>query len=80
VLARSGVGMNYASSVATIMIQIYGATTVIFTGVAGGLKEDQKIGDIIVAKDVINYEFNCKEFFFYLGIPSIGINLANIQL
>jgi len=62
VLARSGVGVVYAGSVATIMVETYGATSIIFTGVAGGLKEGGKIGDIIVAKDLINYEMNCKNF------------------
>jgi len=63
VVARSGVGVIYASSVATTMIQTYNATAIIFTGVAGGIKEGVKIGDIIVAKDLINYEMNCKNFF-----------------
>jgi len=63
VLARSGVGMVYAGSVATVMIEVYGATSIIFTGVAGGIKEGLKIGDIVVAKDLINYEMNCKDFF-----------------
>jgi len=62
VLARSGVGVVYAGSVATIMVETYAATSIIFTGVAGGIKEGGKIGDIIVAKDLINYEMNCKNF------------------
>jgi len=63
VIARSGVGVIYASSVVTTMIEHYHVTTVIFTGVAGGIKEGIKVGDIIVAKDLINYEMNCKSFF-----------------
>jgi len=62
VYALSNVGMVFASSVATTMIDVYGATHVIFTGVGGGLKEGQSIGDIVIAKDLINYDFNCKNF------------------
>ena len=32
---------------------------IIFTGVAGGLKEGQQIGDIILGADCVNYEFDC---------------------
>jgi len=62
VVAPSRVGVIYASSVATTMIEEYNAHTLIFTGVAGGIKVGSKVGDIIVARDLINYEMNCKNF------------------
>lgn len=38
------------------------AAKIIFTGVAGGLLEGQSIGDIVVGEDVVNYEFDCRDF------------------
>ena len=42
--------MVFASSAATTMIGEFGAKTIIFTGVAGGLREGQQIGDIVVGE------------------------------
>eukprot|EP00002_Diphylleia_rotans_P037063 TRINITY_DN8242_c0_g1_i1.p1 TRINITY_DN8242_c0_g1~~TRINITY_DN8242_c0_g1_i1.p1 ORF type:complete len:244 (+),score=59.34 TRINITY_DN8242_c0_g1_i1:83-814(+) len=82
VFSPSNIGLVFASSVVTTMVNIFHVRAVIFTGVGGGLKSGQSVGDIIVAKDVINYEFNCKNFFLpwdpsyrhKLGeIPFVGI-------
>lgn len=56
------IGMVFAGSAATTMINQFGATAIIFTGVAGGLKEDQKVGDLIVGADVVNYEMDARAF------------------
>jgi nucleoside phosphorylase len=40
--------MVFAASAATVMISEFFATALIFTGVAGGLKPGQEIGDIML--------------------------------
>jgi 5'-methylthioadenosine/S-adenosylhomocysteine nucleosidase len=62
VFAAANVGMVFAGSAATTMINEFGATKLIFTGVAGGLKADQKVGDIVVGRDVVNYEMDARAF------------------
>jgi len=44
----SNVGTVFAASAVTIMISEFGATAVVFTGVAGGLKAGQQIGDLVL--------------------------------
>jgi len=48
VFGASGVGMVFAASAVTTMIAEFNATMVIFTGVAGGLKPGQEIGDLVL--------------------------------
>ena len=50
VFGAANVGFIFASSAVTTMINHFKVETVIFTGVAGGLKEGQRIGDIIVGE------------------------------
>lgn len=54
--------MIFASSVATTLINTFKCSAIIFTGVAGGLVEDIELGEVILVKDVINYDMNCKDF------------------
>lgn len=63
VFAAAGVGMVSASSVTTTFIQVFKAEIVLFMGVAGGLKDELKIGDLVVATDVINYDMDVTNFF-----------------
>ena len=54
--------MVAAGSVTTTLVNVFNVSMVIFTGVAGGLKEGQAVGDIIVASDVINYDMDVRKF------------------
>jgi len=62
VFAAAGIGMVFAGSAATTMINEFGAAAIVFSGVAGGLKEDQSVGDLIVGESVVNYEMDAREF------------------
>lgn len=62
VYCATGVGMTFAAINVTTMLTTFDISAVIFTGVAGGLKHDQKVGDIIIIQDMINYDMNCKNF------------------
>ncbi len=44
------------------MINHFRVGAIVFTGVAGGLKEGQRIGDIVLGKDVVNYEMDARQF------------------
>ena len=54
--------MVFAGSAATTMINEFGAKAIIFTGVAGGLKAGQKVGDLVIGSDVVNYEMDARNF------------------
>lgn len=52
--------MVFAASAVTTLVTKFNAKVVIFTGVAGGMKPGQQIGDIVVGKDVVNYEMDVR--------------------
>lgn len=77
VFARAGIGKTFASSVATIMLVHFKCTHILFTGVAGGLTNELEIGDIVIAKDLVDYDMNCKNFINYFE-PEYKYKLGEI--
>jgi adenosylhomocysteine nucleosidase len=62
VFASAGVGTVFAATTATIMVTMFNVDAMIFTGVAGGLMNDQKVGDIVIGTDTVNYDFDVTAF------------------
>lgn len=58
VVAQAGVGKVNASITAQTMILKYGVSSVINIGVAGGIEESLKIGDIVVADRVVEHDMD----------------------
>jgi adenosylhomocysteine nucleosidase len=56
VLTAAGIGKVNAAMVATLGIDHFGPETLLFTGVAGGLDETLRIGDIVVADRVVHHD------------------------
>eukprot|EP00310_Coccolithus_braarudii_P020385 CAMPEP_0183355452 /NCGR_PEP_ID=MMETSP0164_2-20130417/40451_1 /TAXON_ID=221442 /ORGANISM="Coccolithus pelagicus ssp braarudi, Strain PLY182g" /LENGTH=251 /DNA_ID=CAMNT_0025528571 /DNA_START=14 /DNA_END=769 /DNA_ORIENTATION=+ len=77
VFGAANVGLVFASSAVTTMLSEFGAKAVVFTGVAGGLKPDQKIGDIVIGQDVVNYDMDCTKF-SYPWDPSYKLQLGEL--
>lgn len=63
ILVYSRVGKVAAASTATTLIQHFGVDLVLFTGVAGGADRERKIGDIVIAKQLVQHDMDCT------GIP-----------
>ncbi len=51
VLALSGIGKVAAATTTTALIEHFGAQRLVFTGVAGGLGEQVRVGDVVVVMD-----------------------------
>lgn len=58
ILAFSGWGKVASASVATTLIQRFGAEEVIFTGVAGAVDPDLQVGDVVVARELIQHDMD----------------------
>mmetsp|Transcript_69662 Transcript_69662/g.140183 ORF Transcript_69662/g.140183 Transcript_69662/m.140183 type:complete len:254 (-) Transcript_69662:252-1013(-) len=67
VFASAGVGTVFAATTATVLVSQFKVDCILFTGVAGGLKEGQKIGDIVLGVDVVNYDMDVTAFEPYPG-------------
>lgn len=60
VLVCSRIGKVAAASTATTLIQSFGVDAVLLTGVAGGIGAHAKIGDIVVARSLVQYDIDLK--------------------
>ena len=57
IVVTSGVGKVNAASMAQILISEYGVKKLIFTGVAGAISNESKLGDIIIAEKSAHHDF-----------------------
>ena len=62
IIAYSKIGKVNSTLTATLMIEKFGADILIFTGVAGALKNDLKIGDIVLATSLVQHDLDITAF------------------
>ena len=73
-LVVCGVGKVNAARCAQILIDIYDIDGIINVGVAGGVSDNLKIGDIIVADKLVQHDFDITAFNHNKGyIPNVGV-------
>jgi adenosylhomocysteine/aminodeoxyfutalosine nucleosidase len=74
VLAYSKIGKVNAALTATIMIEKFKVKKLLFSGVAGAIDKDLKIGDLIIAKEVAQHDVDLTVFGYSHGfIPESEI-------
>ncbi|AWH85924.1 5'-methylthioadenosine/adenosylhomocysteine nucleosidase [Flavobacterium album] len=66
-------GKVAASATAATLIHIYKITELIFTGVAGAIDPTLKIGDIIIAKKLIQHDLDARPLMSRFEIPLLGL-------
>ncbi|MPM58177.1 5'-methylthioadenosine/S-adenosylhomocysteine nucleosidase [bioreactor metagenome] len=74
VLALSGIGKVAAATTATVLAERFAATRIVFTGVAGGIGEHVKVGDVVVAQDYLQHDMDASpivERWLVPGYPHI---------
>lgn len=67
VICKSGVGKVNASVCTQILIDYFSVTHVIFTGVAGALAPELKIGDIVVSSEAMHHDMDATAYGCELG-------------
>ena len=76
VIVRSGIGKVNASIATQILIDEFSINEIINTGVAGGLNENLKIGDIVIAKSLRYNDFDVTAFGYKIGnIPRMDTSI-----
>ena len=74
VFVQSGIGKVNAAITATLLIEKYDIDKVIFSGVSGALDKALKIGDIVIANDVVQHDFAVGAFGYKKGqIPQMEV-------
>jgi adenosylhomocysteine nucleosidase len=72
VVVYSRVGKVAASGTVTTLILEFKVSELIFTGVAGGIHTDVKIGDIVLGQSLIQHDMNAQPLFPAYEIPMLG--------
>ena len=67
VVVQCGIGKVNAGTCAQLIINIFGATSVINTGVAGSLDANIDIGDIVVSTEAIQHDFDLTPLGYEIG-------------
>ncbi len=72
VLALSRIGKVAAATTSTALIERFGVQRIVFTGVAGGLGEGIKVGDVVVATEFVQHDLDVSPLFSRYEVPLYG--------
>jgi len=72
VLVLSRVGKVAAACTATTLIESFGVQRILFTGVAGGLGDGVRVGDVVVAQSFVQHDLDSSPLFPRFEIPLYG--------
>ena len=67
VLTKSGIGKVNSATTTQFLIDTYKPKMIINIGVAGGLNKDLKVGDVVVASDLVQFDFDLTHFGYPKG-------------
>ena len=73
VLALCRIGKVAAATTATLLIEHFGVRTMLFTGVAGGLAEHVRVGDIVVGTQYLQHDMDASPLFARYEVPLYGL-------
>ena len=72
VAVLSGIGKVAAATTATSLIERFGVRQVVFTGVAGGLADGVRVGDVVVAQRFLQHDMDASPIFPRHEVPGYG--------
>lgn len=67
VVVRSGIGKVNAGMCAQILVDAFNVSHLINTGIAGSLKAEINIGDIVVSSDALQHDMDARQFGYARG-------------
>lgn len=73
VLAKSGIGKVASSFTASLLIHHFGVQSILVTGVAGGIADQIKVGDLAIATQAVQHDMDCSPLFPKFEIPATGV-------
>ncbi|WP_354444958.1 5'-methylthioadenosine/adenosylhomocysteine nucleosidase [Ottowia thiooxydans] len=74
VVVLSGIGKVAAATTATALIERFGVDRIIFTGAAGGLADGVRVGDVVVAHELLQHDMDASPLFPRYEVPLTGLS------
>lgn len=74
VMVLSGVGKVAAAATAVLLGAEFGVELAVFTGTAGGLHDDSRIGDVIVASELMQHDLDASPLAPRYEVPFTGVS------
>ncbi len=72
ILVRCGIGKVAAATTTAVLLDAFDASALLFTGVAGGLGDGVRVGDIVVATTLLQHDMNAEPLFPRWEVPLTG--------
>jgi adenosylhomocysteine nucleosidase len=72
VLVLSGIGKVAATATAVMVMHEFNASHLLFTGVAGGLAQGVNVGDVVVARHLLQHDMDASPLFPRFEVPLTG--------
>ncbi|WP_213956114.1 5'-methylthioadenosine/adenosylhomocysteine nucleosidase [Variovorax sp. dw_954] len=72
VFALSGIGKVAAATTAAALIERFNVRRIVFTGVAGGLHPDVRVGDTVVGAEFLQHDMDASPLFPRFEVPLYG--------
>jgi adenosylhomocysteine nucleosidase len=71
-LVLSGIGKVAAATTTALLLDRFEVDAVLFTGVAGGLGEDVKVGDVVIGDALLQHDLDASPIFPRWQVPLTG--------
>jgi adenosylhomocysteine nucleosidase len=72
VVVVAGIGKTAVATTTTLLVKHFGVECVLLTGVAGRVSEELKIGDVVVATELVHHDLDASPIFPRYHVPTLG--------
>ena len=72
VLVLSGIGKVAAATTVALLASEFAPASLLFTGVAGGLAEGVRVGDVVLARELLQHDMDASPLFPRYEVPLTG--------
>ena len=73
VVTLARVGKVAAAATASALIHLFGVDAIVFTGVAGGVRADVRVGDIVIGETLMQHDLDASPLFPRFEVPLLGM-------
>ena len=73
VAVLSRIGKVAAATTATLLVERFGVSRMVFTGVAGGLSAQAHVGDVVLATELLQHDMDASPLFPRHEVPLTGM-------